>query len=63
MSTLQDMDPDWIELTPEEKRCLLGLQGYYKTFEDKKDTEAMKLAWTDLKREFPERLSKATWWK
>ena len=65
MSALQDeIDPQgWIELTEEEKRCLLGLQKYWMIFMEKTETDAMALAWQDLKREFPTRLATATWWK
>lgn len=46
-------DPaDWVELTGEENRCLLGLQAYYMKIEDKTELAALSLAWKDLKKEF-----------
>ncbi len=66
MPLFEDLDrgdpENWVELTNEEKRCLLGLQGYYKNVDDKDTMTAMVLAWNDLKTEF-ERLKDFQWYK
>lgn len=46
-------DPNqWVELTGEESRCLLGLKNYYKIFLEDTDEVATVKAWADLKKEF-----------
>lgn len=52
----------WVELNGEETRCLLGLQSYYTRIEDKSAQESLRIAWEDLKREFP-RLAPYLWYK
>jgi hypothetical protein len=55
-----DSDDNTIELSTEEKRCILGLQSYYIIFEQVNKEEALKKAWKDLKNEFP-RLKNFEW--
>lgn len=71
---VDEMPPDpskLVELTGEETRCLLGLKNYYVKSEEKPESEAIKLAWEDLKAErdrktgelaFP-RLQNFTWFR
>lgn len=65
-------DPsEWVELTGEEARCLLGLKNYYTRLEDKDEATALERAWADVKKEkirgsseltFP-RLQNFKWYK
>ena len=64
-------DENTVELTGEEKRCLIGLKNYYVKIEERSESDAADRAWADLKQErdrktgqlaFP-RLQTATWYK
>lgn len=58
-------DPsEWVDLTHEQTRCLLGLKKYYITFlsDEYDETSATREAWEDLKREFEE-LKSHKWFK
>lgn len=53
---------DWVELSSEENRCLMGLKKYYMAIEEKPEEEATEKAWIDLKREFG-RLESYKWYR